>query len=157
MLSHKDAGYARFVNKLNRRAVPGAAGNKVEGIVSSVIADVQKRGNAAVFEYTQRFDGLKLTAKALFVSQTEIDEAYSLVDDDVKKAVATSKRNIHAFAKRSMRKNWKAKNREGVEVGERFTPNARYHTPIGHGRNQRTEIGLKMQNLRWLVRKSYAA
>lgn len=65
MLSHKDAGYARFVNKLNRRAVPGAAGNKVEGIVSSVIADVQKRGNAAVFEYTQRFDGLKLTAKAL--------------------------------------------------------------------------------------------
>ena len=116
MHSHKDAGYARFVKKLNRRTVPGAAGNKVEGIVSSVIADVQKWGNAAVFEHTQRFDGLKLTSKALFVSQTEIDEAYSLVDDGVKKAVATSKRNIHAFAKRSMRKNWKAKNREGVKL-----------------------------------------
>ncbi len=122
VLSYKDAGYARFVKKLNRRAVPGAAGIKVEGIVSSIIADVQKRGNAAVFEYTQKFDGLKLTSKSLFVSQKEIDEAYAAVDDDVKKAVAASKRNIHAFAKRSMRKNWKAKNREGVEVGERFTP-----------------------------------
>ncbi|MFK7910159.1 MAG: histidinol dehydrogenase [Akkermansiaceae bacterium] len=122
VLSHKDAGYARFVKKLNRRAVPGAAGNKVEGIVSSIITDVQKRGNAAVFEYTEKFDGLRLSAKSLFVSQKEIDEAYAAVDEDVKKAVAASKRNIHAFAKRSMRKNWKAKNREGVEVGERFTP-----------------------------------
>ena len=122
VLSYKDAGYAKFVSKLNRRATPGVAGKKTEQTVATIIADVQKRGNAAVFEYTQRFDGLKLTAKSLFVSQAEIDEAYSLVDDDIKKAVAISRRNIHSFAKRSMRKDWKAKNPEGVEVGERFTP-----------------------------------
>lgn len=122
VLSHKDSAYARFVRTLDRRATPGGAGKKVEQIVAAIIADVQKRGNAAVFDYTQRFDGLKLTAKSLFVSQAEIDEAYALIDDDVKKAVAASKHNIHAFAKRSMRKDWKTKNREGVEVGERFTP-----------------------------------
>ncbi|MBK1854220.1 histidinol dehydrogenase [Verrucomicrobiaceae bacterium 5K15] len=122
VLSHKDAAYARFVKKLNRRAVPGAAGSQVEEIVSSIVSDVQKRGNAAVFEYTEKFDGLRLSAKSLFVSQEEIDEAYAAVDADVKKAVAASRRNIHAFAKRSMRKDWKAKNREGVIVGERFTP-----------------------------------
>ncbi|BDS06429.1 histidinol dehydrogenase [Oceaniferula spumae] len=122
VLSHKDAAYAKFVRSLDRRATPGGAGKKVEQIVTDIIADVQKRGNAAVFEYTERFDGLKLSAKSLFVSQDEIDEAYAAVDADVKKAVATSRRNIHAFAKRSMRKDWKAKNREGVEVGERFTP-----------------------------------
>ena len=122
VLSHKDAAYAKFVSTLDRRATPGGAGKNVEQIVASIITDVQKRGNAAVFDYTQRFDGLKLTTKSLFVSQAEIDEAYSLIDDDVKKAVATSKHNIHAFAKRSMRKDWKTKNREGVEVGERFTP-----------------------------------
>lgn len=122
VLSYKDTAYARFVKKLDRRAVPGAAGRQVEEIVAGIIADVQKRGNAAVFEYTHRFDGLKLTAKSLFVSKEEIDEAYAAVDEDVKKAVAMSKRNIHAFAKRSMRKDWKAKNKEGVEVGERFTP-----------------------------------
>ena len=122
VLSHSDAAYPRFVKKLNRRAVPGAAGKKVEEIVADIIADVQKRGNAAVFEYTQKFDGLKLTRKSMLVSQAEIDAAYAVVDADVKKAVAASRRNIHAFTKRSMRKNWKAKNREGVEVGERFTP-----------------------------------
>ena len=122
VLSHKEPAYARFVKKLDRRATPGVAGRQVEGIVAGIVADVQKRGNAAVFEYTQRFDGLKLTAKSLFVTKAEIDEAYAAVDDDVKKAVAISKHNIHAFAKRSMRKDWKAKNREGVEVGERFTP-----------------------------------
>lgn len=122
VLSHSDAAYPRFVKKLNRRAVPGAAGKKVEEIVADIIADVQKRGNAAVFEYTQKFDGLKLTRKSMLVSQSEIDAAYAAVDADVKKAVAASRRNIHAFTKRSMRKNWKAKNREGVEVGERFTP-----------------------------------
>ena len=122
VLSHKDAAYKKFVRNLDRRATPGGAGKKVEAIVSSIIEDVQKRGNTAVFEYTQRFDGLKLNAKSLFVSEKEIKEAYSLVDDEVKKAVATSRKNIHAFAKRSMRKDWKAKNPQGVEVGERFTP-----------------------------------
>ena len=122
ILSHKDTSYSRFVKKLDRRSTPGCAGQKVESIVSSIIADVQKRGNSAVFEYTRKFDGLKLTNKSLYVSQQEITEAYAAVDDETKKAVAASKRNIHAFAKRSMRKDWKAKNHEGVEVGERFTP-----------------------------------
>ena len=122
VLSYKDAAYARFVKKLDRRATPGGAGKQVEDTVAAIIADVQKRGNAAIFDYARKFDGLKLNAKSLFVSKAEIKEAYASVDDEVKKAVAVSRRNIHAFAKRSMRKDWKAKNREGVEVGERFTP-----------------------------------
>ncbi len=122
VLSHTDAAYPRFVKSLDRRATPGAAGEKTVQAVASIIASVRERGNAAVCEYTERFDGLKLTAKSMFVSEAEIKEAYAAVDSEVKKAVAASKRNIHAFAKRSMRKDWKAKNREGVEVGERFTP-----------------------------------
>ena len=66
VLSYKDAAYARFVKNLDRRATPGGAGKKIEDIVASIIADVQKRGNAAVLEYTQKFDGLKLTNKSLF-------------------------------------------------------------------------------------------
>lgn len=122
ILSHKDTGYARFVQKLNRRAIPGAAGSQVEGIVSNIIADVQKRGNRAVFDYTEKFDSLKLTAKSMFVTEQEIDEARNSINSATKKAIAASRRNIHDFAKKSLRKNWSIKNREGVEVGERFTP-----------------------------------
>lgn len=134
VLSHKDAAYARFVKKLNRRAVPGDGSKQIEDVVAGIITDVKARGNTAVFEYTKKFDGLQLNAKSLFVSQEEIDEAYAAVDQDVKKAVAASRRNIHAFAKRSMRKDWKTKNREGVEVGERFTPYDRVGVYIPGGK-----------------------
>ena len=69
VLSYKDAPYARFVKKLDRRATPGVAGKQVEDTVGAIIADVQKRGNTAVFEYTRKFDGLKLSASSLFVSK----------------------------------------------------------------------------------------
>lgn len=133
-LSYKDAAYARFVKKLDRRAIPGASKSGVEDTVSDIITDVQKRGNPAVFEYTQKFDGLKLTAKSLFVNQSEIDEAYASVSDELKKAVALTKKNIHAFAKKSLRKDWKMKNAQGVETGERFTPYDRVGVYIPGGK-----------------------
>jgi histidinol dehydrogenase len=134
VLSYQDADYAPFVQTLDRRATPGAAGKKVEDIVADIIADVQQRGNKAVFEYTQRFDHLELTDDTLFVTEKEIAEAYAAVDDEVKAAVAISKRNIHDFAKRSMRQDWKATNPEGVEVGERFTPYDRVGVYIPGGK-----------------------
>lgn len=119
VLSYKDAGYERFVKKLNRRAVPT---DDLYEKVAAIIADVKKRGNKALFEYTQKFDKLKLTPKKLYVSEAEMSEAEAQVEQSVKDAIAASKKNIHAFAKRSMRKDWKYKNTQGAEVGERFVP-----------------------------------
>ena len=116
VLSYKDSGYTRFVNKLNRRAVPAEA---LRETVAGIVADVQKRGNKAVFELTEKFDGIKLTARTMFVTEAEIAEAEALVEPSVKKAIEESRKNVHAFAKRSMRKNWNAKNRQGAQVGER--------------------------------------
>ena len=119
ILTYKDAAYTKFIKKLDRKAVPT---DDLYSIVAGIIADVKKRGNKALFEYTEKFDGLKLTARSLYVTDAEIEEAESLVDDDVKAAIAAAKKNIHAFAKRSMRKDWKYKNTQGAEVGERFVP-----------------------------------
>jgi len=119
VLSYKDSGYARFVKKLDRRAVPAP---DLRDLVAGIIEDVQKRGNKALFEYTEKFDKLKLTPKTLFVTEAEIAEAEAQVEPSVKKAIAASKANVHAFAKRSMRKDWKYKNKQGAEVGERFVP-----------------------------------
>ncbi|MGJ8656732.1 MAG: histidinol dehydrogenase [Akkermansiaceae bacterium] len=118
-LSYKDAGYARFIKNLDRKAVPT---DDLYTIVADIIANVKQRGNKALFEYTEKFDGLKLTSRSLYVTDAELEEAEGLVDDDTKAAIAASKKNIHAFAKRSMRKDWKYKNAQGAEVGERFVP-----------------------------------
>ena len=60
---------------------------------------------------------MKLSAKSLHVSEKETAEAEALVDPDAKAAIAASKANVHAFAKRSLRKDWKFKNKQGAQVG----------------------------------------
>jgi len=119
ILSHTDSGFASFVRRLNRRAIPEPG---VRDLVSEIIAEVAIKGDAALFTFTKRFDGAELTAKSLFVTQAEFDTAEAAVTPATKSAVARSLHNIHAFAQRSLRKDWSAKNAEGASVGERFTP-----------------------------------
>jgi len=119
ILSHSDSGYATFVKRLNRRAIPEPG---VRDLVGEIIAEVSAKGDAALFAYTKRFDGATLTAKSLFVSEEEFAAAAKEVTPATRRAVARSLKNITAFAKRSMRKDWSFKNAEGATVGERFTP-----------------------------------
>jgi histidinol dehydrogenase len=119
ILSYLDTGYAPFVRRLNRRALPNPA---TRDLVTEIIAEVAKKGDEALLTFTQRFDGATLTAKTLFVSEAEFAAAEASVTAETKTAVTRSLKNIHAFAKRSLRKDWSAKNAEGATVGERFTP-----------------------------------
>ena len=119
ILSYLDPGYAPFVLSLNRRALPEPG---TRDIVTAIIAEVAALGDEALIAYTKRFDGAVLTAKTLFVSDQEFAAAEKAVTPETKTAVARSLKNIHSFAKRSLRKDWSAKNAEGATVGERFTP-----------------------------------
>jgi histidinol dehydrogenase len=119
ILSYQDPGYASFVKKLNRRAIPD---HGVRDLVSEIVAEVASKGDAALFSFTKRFDNAVLTPKTLFVSDAEFAAAAKAVTRETKEAISRSLANIHAFAKRSMRKDWSAKNAEGATVGERFVP-----------------------------------
>lgn len=119
ILTYKDAGYATFVKKLRRRAIPE---DSVRDLVSDIIAKVAAEGDQALVDLTDRFDGAKLSRKSLFVSEREFAEAEAGVTDETRDAIRRSLANIHSFAKRSLRKDWSAKNAEGAIVGERFTP-----------------------------------
>jgi len=119
ILSHTDSGYAPFVRRLNRRAVPESG---VRDLVGEIIAEVAMKGDAALVTFTKRFDGAELTAKSLFVTPAEFEAAEAAVTPATKSAVARSLANIRSFAQRSLRKDWSAKNAEGASVGERFIP-----------------------------------
>jgi histidinol dehydrogenase len=119
ILSYLDSGYAPFIRRLNRRALPEPG---TRDLVTQIIAEVATKGDEALFTFTKRFDGATLTAKSLFVSEAEFEAAEKAVTEETKIAVARSLANIHSFAKRSLRKDWSAKNAEGATVGERFTP-----------------------------------
>ncbi len=119
ILTYQDAAYEAFIRKLRRRALPQPG---VRDIVTEIISAVASEGDKALFTLTKRFDGATLTTKSLFVSEAEFATAEKSVTPETKTAIARSLKNIHAFAKKSLRKDWSAKNAEGATVGERFTP-----------------------------------
>jgi histidinol dehydrogenase len=90
---------------------------QIEERVRSVIDDVRTRGDDALVELTERFDRVKLTAGHLRVTASP-----PKVDAKLQRAVAAAHRNIAAFAKRSLRKNWSMRNTQGASVGEKFEP-----------------------------------
>lgn len=118
-LSHSDPRYASFVRSLYRRALPESG---VRSAVDDIIRRVEESGDRALVELTEYFDGAKLRPNGLFVTAEEIAAAGKAVAPSTRRAVARSLKNIRAFAKLSMRKNWKARNAEGATVGEIFTP-----------------------------------
>jgi histidinol dehydrogenase len=119
ILSHTDPGHAAFVRRLNRRALPEAG---VRDLVAEIISQVATKGDDALIALTKRFDNAALSRKTLFVTDEEFAAAAKAVTPATRTAVRRSLKNIHAFAKRSMRKDWSFKNAEGASVGERFTP-----------------------------------
>jgi histidinol dehydrogenase len=119
ILSYKDAGFPTAVKKMNRRAIPTI---HLRDTVAEIIFEVSKKGDGALVAFTKKFDGVDLLLKNLFVSEKELAEAEQQISDKTRAAIAASLFNIHAFAKKSMRKDWSMKNAQGATVGERFTP-----------------------------------
>src|SRR6202012_5370068 len=67
----------------------------LEATVSNVLKEVQLNGDTAVKKYTAQFDGIEITE--LKVSEAEINEAITLVDETLKAAIQTAKNNITLF------------------------------------------------------------
>ena len=92
----------------------------VAGIVSDIIANVRGRGDAAVFEYCERFDRAKLCA--LEVSEAEIDEAYNSVEDEFKEIMKKAASNIRAFHEKQVRNSFVINDADGVVMGQKVMP-----------------------------------
>jgi histidinol dehydrogenase len=114
---------ADFAGKLGRVTAPSSLFDpQIEQRARAILEEVQNRGDDAVLELTERFDGAKLTAEGLVVTQAELMAASLQADDSLRAAVRESDSNIAAFAKKSSRKDWSMRNSHRAEVGEKFDP-----------------------------------
>ena len=95
---------------------------EIEACTQAILHDVFIRGDHAVLEFTEKFDGAKLTAGQLAVTQAELMTASLKADESLRAAVAEAEANIASFAKKSKRKDWSGKNSHGASVGEKFDP-----------------------------------
>jgi histidinol dehydrogenase len=94
----------------------------IEERTKAILHDVFVRGDDAVLEFTEKFDGAKLSADQLAVTQAELMAASIKADESLRAAVTEAQMNIASFAKKSKRKDWWAKNSHGAAVGEKFDP-----------------------------------
>src|SRR5207245_3696790 len=90
----------------------------IEDRTRAILQDVYTRGAAALLELTERFDGAKLTADQLAVTKAELLSVR--VDEGLRAAVETTRRNVECFSRKSLRKNGSAEDAQGAEVGEKF-------------------------------------
>ena len=92
----------------------------VEEIVADIIYNVRKNGDKALFEYTEKFDKAKLST--LQVSDQEIDEAMSLVDDKFIEILKKATENITKFHQKQVRNSFIQNSDEGVVTGQKIIP-----------------------------------
>ena len=92
----------------------------VEAIVAEIIANVRQNGDAALYEYCEKFD--KATLTALQVTKEEIDEAVASVEPRFLDILARAAENIRAFHSRQVRNSFVLTEENGVVLGQKIIP-----------------------------------
>ncbi|MFM8715783.1 MAG: histidinol dehydrogenase, partial [Spartobacteria bacterium] len=119
ILRPKDKAYRRGIEALKRSYEADAA---VRATVEEILGAVAKEGDAALLRYTKKFGGPDLVSYQIPVTASEIAEACNALPAETRKAIDAARSNVRSFAKRSLRKSWFMKNRQGAITGERFDP-----------------------------------
>src|SRR3954470_18019509 len=104
---------------------------EIDATVARIVADVRARGDAAVRDYAQRFDGLD---GACEIPRAEIQRAARAVAPDVKRAIKEAARNIRHVAARQVPKPWRTSPVRGVSIEQRVTPLDRVGCYVPGGR-----------------------
>jgi histidinol dehydrogenase len=79
---------------------------EVEAAVRAILEDIRRRGDAALFEYTEKLDGVRLNATTVRVGQAEMQAARESLDPVVFAALALGAERIEAFHRRQHRESW---------------------------------------------------
>ncbi|MDR0397504.1 MAG: histidinol dehydrogenase [Oscillospiraceae bacterium] len=90
----------RLLSRKNER------GESIRQTVADIVEDVRLRGIEAALEYTERFDGARLTPETVEVSRAEIDDAYTAAGQGFIDALRRAANNIRAYHEKQKRRTW---------------------------------------------------
>jgi histidinol dehydrogenase len=95
---------------------------KVDADVAAILADVKARGDAAVLEYTRRFDrAMADSVAALEVPRAELGRARSRIPKASRAELETAARRVHAFHRKQVSASWRYRDKAGTVLGQRVT------------------------------------
>ena len=107
---------------------------KYEASVREILDNVQNRRDEAVFAYTKQFDGADINASNIQVTEEEIKEAYSLVDDSLLAVIRKAKKNIEVYHEKQRQYSWFDSRPDGTILGQKVTALARVGVYVPGGK-----------------------
>ena len=114
---------AEFLARLHWSADTDAA---IEQRVADILSDVQRRGDAAVLDYTARFDGLEVTSmSALELTQAELQAAFKSIPAAQREALVAAAQRVrtyHEAQKKANGQSWNYRDEDGTLLGQKVTP-----------------------------------
>ena len=93
-----------------------------ERIASRILADVRRRGDAAIFRWALRLDELRLNRSNLWISRAEMRAARREVSRDLLRSIEHAARNVRRVAEQQRPRSWIIAVEPGVRVGQRVSP-----------------------------------
>lgn len=94
---------------------------KFETAVNEIITAVRERKDDAIFEYTEKFDGAKISSKTILVTEEEIKEAYEQVDETLLNVIRKAYVNIKEYHEKQIQNSWFT-SKDGIILGQKVTP-----------------------------------
>jgi len=131
-LETKVLGVEGVVRALDRP--PDSVAPEISRSVETILAAVRERGDAALLEFTERFDGVKLRAEELAVTAEEIASARAAVGKEVIQALSYAGERIETFHGRTLPRSWWAEDENGSLLGQQVTPLDRVGVYVPGGR-----------------------
>ncbi|MGN0496675.1 MAG: histidinol dehydrogenase [Lachnospiraceae bacterium] len=91
-------------------------------VVQEIVDNVRKNGDAALFEYTKKFDKATITPSNIKVTEEEIEEAYKLVDPHLVDVIRKALVNIRSYHEKQKQYGWFDTTKDGTMLGQKVTP-----------------------------------
>lgn len=100
-----------------------SADSSVLAVVTDILADVKKRGDAALLEYTQKFDRVTVaTAAQLELSQAALQTALAAINSEQRDALELAAARVRAYAQHQKMESWSYTEADGTVLGQKITP-----------------------------------
>jgi len=121
LLDSSAADFLATLDALTHHA--GALDDGVDRTVAAILDDVRTRGDAAVLDYTHKFDRLPAASMAaLELSKAEMQAAFDALDPALKSALTLARDRIEAYHRRQIAEGWRYREADGTELGVKITP-----------------------------------
>ena len=115
-----DQSFERTMDRIQHRG--GVTDPEIIERVSAIVRDVAERGDEALFEYTEQFDGCTLDETSVEVPPGEMDRALAEIDGADRDVLELAARRIEVFHRNQCVDSWSTADEDGIELGQLIRP-----------------------------------